>query len=218
MKPELISFKLCPFVQRSVIVLLEKGAEYDITYIDLKHPPEWFKTVSPMGKVPVLKVGETVLFESAVIMEYLDEVNPPSLHPVEPLRKAHNRAWVEYASGMLFTQFQMIHATDKTAFEEKRQELRHQLERVNNEVRGPYFNGEEFSMADAGFAPLFTRLRLLDSWLELGLQKGLPQVNAWRKALSERGSVCESVVGEFEDLFGRMVRGSGGYAAGLIKG
>jgi glutathione S-transferase len=217
MKPELISFKLCPFVQRSVIVLLEKNAPYDITYIDLQNPPEWFKSVSPMGKVPVLKVGDTVLFESAVIMEYLDEVNPPSLHPADPLRKAHNRAWVEYASGMLFTQFQMIHAKEKSAFEEKRQELRHQLERVENEVQGPYFNGDDFAMADAGFAPLFTRLALLDRWLALELQKGLPKVNAWREALVERRSVRESVVEEFEDLFGKMVRSSGGYAAELVK-
>ena len=72
-RPELISFKLCPFVQRSVIVLLEKEAPFDITYIDLSNPPDWFKAISPMGKVPVLKVDDTVLFESAVIMEYLDE-------------------------------------------------------------------------------------------------------------------------------------------------
>ena len=45
MKPELISFKICPFVQRSVIVLQEKGVDYDITYINLKEPPEWFKAI-----------------------------------------------------------------------------------------------------------------------------------------------------------------------------
>lgn len=217
MKPELISFKLCPFVQRSVIVLREKGADYDITYIDLKNPPEWFSTVSPMGKVPVLKVGETVLFESAVIMEYLDEVNPPSLHPSDPLRKAHNRAWVEFASGMLFTQFQMLNAKDEATFKEKRGELRHQLERIEKEVRGTYFNGEQFAMADAGFAPLFTRMALLDRWLGLGLLKGLPKVDAWRAALGERPSVQGSVVEEFETLFEKMVRNSGGYAAGLFE-
>src|SRR5512145_1650093 len=113
-KPRLVSFKLCPFVQRSVIVLQEKRVDYEITYIDLKNPPDWFKAISPFGKVPLLQVGDTVLFESAVIMEYLDEVNPPSLHPADPLRKAHNRAWVEFSSSLFFCQYNMVMAQEQT--------------------------------------------------------------------------------------------------------
>ena len=41
-KIELISFKLCPFVQRSVITLLKKGVEFKITYVDLANKPDWF--------------------------------------------------------------------------------------------------------------------------------------------------------------------------------
>ena len=52
---ELISFKICPFVQRSVIALKEKQVDFKVTYIDLANPPEWFSEVSPLGKVPVLK-------------------------------------------------------------------------------------------------------------------------------------------------------------------
>ncbi|HHT00269.1 MAG TPA: glutathione S-transferase family protein, partial [Thiomicrospira sp.] len=60
-KLDLISFKLCPFVQRAVIVLKKKNIDFDITYIDLNNPPEWFKELSPLGQVPVLKVGNDVL-------------------------------------------------------------------------------------------------------------------------------------------------------------
>jgi len=70
--PELISFELCPFVQRSVITLLQKGVDFKINYIDIHDPPEWFQQISPLGKVPVMRVDNTVLFESAVINEYLD--------------------------------------------------------------------------------------------------------------------------------------------------
>lgn len=69
-KPTLISFKLCPYVQRSVINLLEKKVDYEIKYIDLANKPEWFLKISPFRRVPVLVVGEDVLFESAVINEY----------------------------------------------------------------------------------------------------------------------------------------------------
>ncbi len=71
-KPKLISFKICPYVQRSVITLKEKNVDFDIEYIDLANKPEWFLKISPLGRVPVLQVGEEVLFESAVINEYLD--------------------------------------------------------------------------------------------------------------------------------------------------
>ena len=69
----LVSFDACPFVQRAAILLQEQNRTYDITYIDLRNKPDWFLEISPNGKVPVLKVEETPIFESAVILEYLDD-------------------------------------------------------------------------------------------------------------------------------------------------
>ncbi|MGD8643594.1 MAG: glutathione S-transferase N-terminal domain-containing protein, partial [Chromatiales bacterium] len=56
MKLELISFKICPFVQRSVITLRHKGLPYEVTYIELDDPPPWFLEISPFGRVPALRV------------------------------------------------------------------------------------------------------------------------------------------------------------------
>ncbi|HEY9734725.1 MAG TPA: glutathione S-transferase N-terminal domain-containing protein, partial [Trichocoleus sp.] len=64
---KLISHKLCPYVQRSIITLIEKQIPHERAYIDLAHKPDWFLQRSPLGKVPILLVGEEVLFESAVI-------------------------------------------------------------------------------------------------------------------------------------------------------
>lgn len=216
MKPQLISFKLCPFVQRSVITLLEKGVDFDITYVDLSNPPDWFKAVSPTGKVPVLKVGDTVLFESAVIMEYLDEVNPPSLHPADPLRKAQNRAWIEFGSDLLFCQYNMINAAEKEGFEQKRSELKAKLAQLDEVVAGPLFNGDGFSLADAAFAPLLMRANLLEQWHPLGLFEKVPKIRVWKDHLLERESIRQSVVRDFDDLFRGHVCGCGSYAAGLF--
>ena len=66
---ELISTRRCPFVQRSIITLKHKNVPHKVTYIDVYDPPDWFKAISPLGKVPVLRVdGDTVLFESAALM------------------------------------------------------------------------------------------------------------------------------------------------------
>jgi len=93
MKLELISFNVCPFIQRSVITLNHKNCDYDITFIDLSYPPDWFHEISPLGKVPVLKVDDKeVLFESAVINECIDDITPGTLKPSDSLTLAKNHA------------------------------------------------------------------------------------------------------------------------------
>ncbi len=100
---KLISFPLCPYVQRALIVLAEKNVPFERVDIDLANKPDWFLKLSPLGKVPVLQADDNVLFESQVIAEYLDEVTQGSLHPTDPLQKAKHRAWIEFASQTLAT-------------------------------------------------------------------------------------------------------------------
>src|ERR671925_1194506 len=88
---KLISHKLCPYVQRAVIALTEKGIPFERIDIDLASKPDWFLKISPLGKVPVLTVatesGEVALFESNVICEYIEETQGGAkLHPEDPLR------------------------------------------------------------------------------------------------------------------------------------
>lgn len=73
-KLTLISHPLCPFVQRAAIVLLEKDIAFERIDVDLVDKPDWFLSLSPTGKVPLLKLGQqdgkdAVLFESMVICE-----------------------------------------------------------------------------------------------------------------------------------------------------
>src|SRR6266478_9574691 len=87
-KLTLISHKLCPYVQRAVIALTEKGVPFERIDIDLANKPDWFLAISPLGKTPVLQVGDTAIFESAVILEYLEETEPKPLHPADALARA----------------------------------------------------------------------------------------------------------------------------------
>src|SRR5260370_6869549 len=98
---KLISHKLCPYVQRAVIALTEKGVAFERIDIDLANKPDWFLTISPLGKTPVLGVGDTAIFESAVILEYLEETQPKPLHPADALASAAHRAWIEFGSPVL---------------------------------------------------------------------------------------------------------------------
>lgn len=216
MKPQLISFKICPFVQRSVIVLLEKGVDFDITFINPMEPPDWFKDISPLGKVPVLRVGDEVLFESAVIMEYLDEVNPPSLHPVDPLLKAKNRSWIEFASTILASLFNLVMAKEQEDHEKAREEIKSKLVMLEQQLKGPYFNGEDFALVDIAFAPIFMRLQFLEEWHPMDLLDGLPRVSAWAEKLLARETVQNSAPGDLKELYRKHISGSGGYGASLF--
>ena len=100
-KLTLISHKLCPYVQRAVIALNEKGVPFERVDIDLASKPDWFLKISPLGKVPVLVVtgddgNEVALFESNVICEYIEEtLGGAKLHPHDALQRAqHQRSGV----------------------------------------------------------------------------------------------------------------------------
>ena len=212
MSIELVSFDLCPFVQRSVITLIEKKAEYKITYIDLAKPPEWFLKISPFGKVPLLRVGEVALFESAIINEYLDETHPPSMHPSDPLQRALNRAWIEFGSDLLGAQYMLSIAPDAETYAQRLAELNSKLDRLESVLTTkPYFNGQDFSLIDCAFAPMFMRLDLLMRHQELGLYSKRPRVAAWAQALRERPSVPLSVPTDFAAKFFGYLRATHTY-------
>jgi glutathione S-transferase len=217
MKAELISHKLCPFVQRSVIMLLEKQADFDITYIDISNRPDWFMEISPLGKVPALRVGKVVIFESAVINEYLDEVNPPSMHPADPLARAQNRSWIEFGSGLIDALIRLYTAKEQVVFEQAGEALRKGLAHLEAYLQcAPYFNGESFSLIDCAYAPLFMRLQLLEARSDLGVSVVAPKAKHWGDAMLARDSVQRSVVPEFAELFAKRVQSFGGYAAGVF--
>ncbi|WEJ61601.1 glutathione S-transferase family protein [Thiomicrorhabdus lithotrophica] len=216
-KLELISFKLCPFVQRAVIVLKKKAVDFDITYIDLNNPPEWFKDVSPLGQVPVLKVGDDVLFESSVIQEYVDEITPPSLQPVNPLVKAKNRAWISFGGDILMALHPMVTNKDEAVFNEKRtfilQKLK-QLEAVHSGDR--FFNGSDFNMIDAAYAPMFMRMEFVKNLTNIDLLADTPKLAKWSENLLALECVKQSVVPELPTMYKGMVKHMDGHLASLL--
>ena len=216
---ELISFKLCPFVQRAVIVLKRKQVDFKITYIDLSNPPEWFESISPLGKVPVLKVGKEVLFESAVIQEYVDEVTPPSLHPADPLIKAKNRAWMVFGDDLNMMMFKMAHAQSQQDFSDIQTQLTNKLKQIEGVHSGQaFFNGAEFNLIDAAYAPFFMRLDLMNKAADLNCLAGLPKMQTWSDALLAESSVTKSVVKELPQMYLGMIKNvNEGYLASICR-
>lgn len=209
---ELISFDLCPFVQRSVITLLEKDIPFKRTNIDLANKPDWFLRISPLGKVPVLKIDGNILFESAVINEYLDEITPPSMHPQDPLQKAVNRAWIEYGSELSNLSFRMLVTEDESVVAQSLQGLRDKFEFLEKNLKAePFFNGAAFSLIDAAYAPVFIRIEyLLKQVIDDVIPPGCSRVLAWNDAILARPSVQGSIIERFTELATARFRKRGG--------
>ena len=195
----LVSHALCPYVQRAAIVLAEKRVPFVRRHVDLANKPDWFRDVSPLGKTPVLLVGDTPVFESAVICEYLDDTLQPRLHPADALQRARHRAWMEFGSAVLNGIAAFYGAPDETRMLARRDELEQRfvtLERAMGE--GPWFDGERFSLVDAVFGPVFRYFDTFERIGDFGFFAATPKLSAWRSRLAQRASVRDAVAPDYD--------------------
>lgn len=215
---ELVSFPLCPYVQRSVITLLEKDITFKRTYISLSNKPDWFMKLAPTGKVPALVINNRdVLFESAVICEYLDEITPGKLLPEAPLLKAKQKAWIEFGSSILAKISGLYNATTKQQYLEILQQLRLSFERLESMVGLPFFSGDKFQMIDAVFATIFRYFEVFASRIRLTLFDNLPNIDSWRKNLANRPSVQMAVHDNYADDLLKFVEAKQSYLSQCLQ-
>lgn len=218
----LVSHHLCPYVQRAVIIAAEKGIDLERTTIDLSDKPVWFTALSPTGKVPLLQVTdsegvEQVLFESAAICEYLDETSGSPLMPTEPIARARQRAWVEFASGTLSEIAALYTASDDTGFGTRRDALRARFAQVDAVVGGPWFSDERFGMVDAAFGPVFRYVDAFEAFADVSLADHVPKVTAWRAALASRPSVAGAVATDYSDRLRAFLLARGSHLTRLME-
>ena len=217
MKLELVSFKLCPFVQRAIIILKKQNIDYDITFINPMDPPDWFKAISPTGQVPLLKVDDEVIFESSVISEFANDISTTDLHPTDATQKAKNRAWIEFSSTMFDHLFNIV-TGDKESFDQAKAQLFAKLEKVEAvKSDDTFFNNDDFAMIDAAFAPLFMRLAWINEFTNNTLSLAqFPKLNAWSEAVLAVGEVKTSVAEGIDDVYYSNIEAREGHLSTLL--
>ncbi len=211
---KLVSFKACPFVQRVVIALEMKAIDYEIEYIDLACPPDWFLAISPLKKVPLLIVENQVIFESNVINEFIDEAFPVNrLHPENLLIKAQNRSWMEFCNNIFMATFRLTINESQSEFEQTLSTQMNnfdQLEKIL--INQPFFNGENFSLVDATYAPTFQRLQYLHQLHgSIFDKKRHPKIVKWKNKLLSLAEVKRSCVSEIEEIYYKLLWTRQGY-------
>jgi glutathione S-transferase len=198
---QLISSVLCPYVHRAAIMLTEKGVPFDTRRIDLKAKPDWFLALSPRGKVPVLVADGVAIFESTVILEFIDETHEPRILPADPFERARQRAWIEVANDLFSAEYKLSTAATIEDRDAARATIASLLTRLETELVGPFFAGSALGIVDLAVAPAFFRYQILERTLRLGLFEDVPRVAAWAERLAARPSVAKSLVDDFDSLY-----------------
>jgi len=153
------------YSHRVRIVLAEKGVSVDLIDTDPKNLPEEVTDLNPYGSLPTLVDRELTLYETKVMMEYLDERFPhPPLLPVYPVARAQSRLWMYRIERDWSPLVDVIVAgKSKEGMAKARKELKDSLLTIAPIfAEMPYFMSEEFSIVDCCLAPILWRLDALD--------------------------------------------------------
>lgn len=183
------------------IVLAEKGVSVEISHVELDNLPEDMLELNAYGTLPTLVDRELVLYESDIIMEYLDERFPhPPLMPVYPVARGKSRLMMHRIEQDWYSLVKRIQNNEKA--DEARKELREALLAIAPIfAEYPYFMSEEFSLVDCYMTPLLWRLPILG--IEL-TGKGSKELKGYMIRLFERESFQASLTEIERDTGGNL--------------
>lgn len=199
----IVSFKICPFVQRVTALLEAKSIPYDLEFISLSDKPQWFLDISPNGQVPVLITDHgKALFESDAIVEYLEEAYSALQPEISLEDKATNRAWSYLASKNYLIQCSAQRSPDADVLNERSEKLGKAFDRIEKQLgETPYFGGDTIGMVDIAWLTLLHRADIVQRRTCYDFIGDRPKLKNWQKQLLGTGLAEKSVAPDFEEAF-----------------
>ena len=189
---ELFSYPTCPYAQRTRVVLLEKKLPFELIEVDLYDRPDWWATLSPYGKVPLLRHNGRIVYESAIINEYLDEQFPDHpLMPADAYQRAQARIWIDYCDSRFMPACHQLIQDRKDAEKQtaNRDRLDEIFDRMENAlaIQGadPFWMGSELSLVDLQFAPFFERFGCYQRLWEARWPEQCTRLRRWFEAINQ---------------------------------
>ena len=175
------------------IVLAEKGINFEIIFVDPACPPEDLIELNPYAMVPTLVDRDLVLYDSQVIMEYLDERFPhPPLMPVDPVSRGNTRMTLKRIQKDWDSLVENIEHGSSADAAKARKELQESLTVISPIFeQKPFFMSDEISLMDCAVAPILWRLPKYNIELPNSAKalkdyaKRIFQMNSFQVSLSE---------------------------------
>ena len=194
-KIELITAEVCPYAQRTHMTLIEKGLEFERREVDLANKPDWFNKVSPYSKVPVVKIGDDVVWESAIINEFIDEAYPePALMPGDPHRRALARIWIDYCNTVWVDDiYDLLYAKEPAKQGDLKEKVAKDLKKIETDGMralsdGPYWLGAGISLVDLTYYPFFERFGAVAKLRGTAIPAECTRIRAWCDLMRSRPS------------------------------
>ncbi|MSO99011.1 MAG: glutathione S-transferase family protein [Rhodospirillaceae bacterium] len=193
---ELFSYEACPYAQRTRMALIEKGLDFTLTEVDLYNKPDWFKKLSPYGKVPLLKHKGDIVYESRIINEYLEDAFPQRpLLPREPMQRAKAHIWIDYCDSYLMPVLHKMigDRKDPAKLIEHRKAVAEKFLFMENEglrklSPGPYWLGSDVSLVDLQFMPFLERFPCYESLWGVAIPAECTRLKQWIATMQGRDS------------------------------
>ena len=188
-KPKLWTAKICPFAHRARIALHHKGVEYEPIEVDLGNKPEGLLKVNPYGLVPVIEDQGNIIYESAICVEYIDEMwESPSgkdLMPKDPAGKAKARIWIDFMGKKIIPNYYAMMKEEKR--EEAKKNLLEGLKTFSAAMTspGPFFFGEDFGAVDLCLSVYAQRFIVLKEFFQFEIPNTdeFKRYHVWWEAL-----------------------------------
>ncbi|PIE37526.1 MAG: stringent starvation protein A [Gammaproteobacteria bacterium] len=189
------------YCHRVRIVLAEKGVTADLVEADQNNPPAELAEFNPYNSLPTLVDRDLVLYESKVMMEYLDERFPhPPLLPVYPVARAESRLLIHRIEKDWCALVDAIqNSRSANVVSKSAKELREGLMGIAP-IFGekPFFMSEEFTLVDCCMAPILWRLPKLG--VDLGNSKQVKPLLNYMDSLFEREAFQASLTEQEREM------------------
>ncbi|MFP6681154.1 MAG: glutathione S-transferase family protein [Gammaproteobacteria bacterium] len=217
----LYTAEICPYAQRTRIVLHEKAIEHELVEIDLDDKPDWLADLTPTNRVPVIRHDDFVLWESQTVNEYLDgSFSGVALQPADERGRAVMRNEIRHFDSvflpalykLLFEQDQAVQVELRAQVTEGFEFLEQRLATIQGD--GPFWLGGDMSLADASMWPFFERLGVFEHYRDLVLPSTCLRLHRWFEAVAEYTSV-QSTAHDLEYFLPRYTHYANGTADGL---
>ncbi|KAG0664817.1 hypothetical protein C6P46_000954 [Rhodotorula mucilaginosa] len=204
----------CPFVQRVWLALEEKGIDYHYKEVNPYKKEPHFLKINPKGLVPALehdnKVNSDALYESLVLLEYLDDAFPEnSLRPADPHEAGLVRLALQQISNVVVPAFyKYVQAQEPEAQEEGGKAFVKALRDLHAQWFLPdsdWARGQDFGLVDIALAPWVVRFDLLEKHRGFSADAVNAQFAAWTRRILDRPSVraTTSLPEDYEKVYRR---------------
>jgi glutathione S-transferase len=200
---KIVSFTICPFVQRVTAFLEAKGLDYEVAFISLQDKPQWFLDISPNGQVPVLisEDGRTV-FESEAIVEYIEEKYGALQPGLSPETRAQNRAWGYLAAKNYLVQCSAQRAPSRADLDARSAKLGAAFDKIEAQLGGTrFFGGSTPGWVDIAWLVLLHRAAIIEQHSGFDFIGSRPRLKRWQQNLLATGLAEKSVAADFTDAF-----------------